>query len=61
MAVYGFLRNVKVLDVEKALLAQGLDEGLGEFLLSLGSAILGKVKSDKLRPVEIFLKEKYSV
>ena len=52
------MRNVKVIDIEKALLAQGLDEGMGEFLLSLGSAILGKVESDKLGPVEIFLNEK---
>ena len=50
------MRDVKVLDVEKALLPQGLDERLGKFLLSLGSAILGKVESDKLGPVEIFLR-----
>lgn len=48
------MRNVKVLDVEKAFLPQGLDEELGEFLLSLRSTILEKVESDKLGPVEIF-------
>jgi len=55
LAVYGFLGNVRVLEVEKALLPQGLYEGPGEFPLSLQSVILEKVESDKLGPVEIFL------
>jgi len=56
VAVYSFLGNVKVLEVEKALLPQGLDEGLASSWFPSGvQYILGKVESDKLSPAEISL------
>lgn len=47
--------NVEILDVEKSLLTEGCDEGLGELVFTLRNVILGKVERDKVGPVKIFL------
>ena len=55
LAVDTLLRDVEVLHVEEAVLANALDERLRELLLALRGGIKTEVERDKVRPVQIFL------
>jgi hypothetical protein len=55
LAVYTFLGDVEVLDVEEALLADGSDEGTGELLLALRGGAQREVDCDQVGPVKVGL------
>lgn len=51
LPVHAILRNIEVLHVEETLLADGLDESLGELLLSLRSIVKAKVHGNEISPI----------
>ena len=55
LAVDSLLGDVETLHVEKPVFAHGLDERLGQFLVSLRRAVLAQVNRDEISPVEILL------
>ena len=55
LAVDTLLRDVEVLHVEEAVLANSLDERLRELLLALRGGIKTEVERDKVCPVQMFL------
>ena len=56
LAIDTLLGDVEVLDVEKAFLAHGSDEGTGELLLALRGGVEGEVDGDQVSPVKVGLK-----
>lgn len=56
LTVDAFLGDVEVLDVEEAILANGLDEGLCELFLAFGSVVEAEIDGDEVRPLEISLR-----
>ena len=55
LPVDAFLRDVEVLDIEEAVLAHALDEGLRELLAALGRAVQAQVDRNEVCPVEVLL------
>ena len=49
------LRDVEILDIEETIFADGLDEVLSEFLLSLWRTVKAEIDSYKVCPVKILL------
>ena len=55
LAVDALLRDVEVLHVEEAILANGPDELRSELLVALRGAVPAEVESDEVGPVEVLL------
>ena len=55
MPVDAILRDPKVLYIEEALLAEGSDKSLGEFLLALGGVVQTEIDGDEVCPVKVCL------
>ena len=55
LSIDTLLRDVEVLDIEETIFADGLDEVLSEFLLSLWRTVKAEIDSYKVCPVKILL------
>jgi len=55
LVVDALLRDVEVLDVKEALLANGGDEGTSEFLLACWGRVEGEIDGDQVGPVKVGL------
>jgi len=55
LVVDTLLRDVEVLDVEEAFLANGGDEGTSEFLLAFWGRVEGEIDGDQVGPVKVGL------
>ena len=58
LTIDAFLRDIEVLDVEEAILANCLDQGLRELFPAFRSSIEREIDGDEIRPIKVLLQLK---